>query len=419
MLLEFSVKNFKSIKEKQTLSLVANTSKELMETNTFSTGLNNIPTALRSVVIYGPNAAGKSNIILAMKFVETTILSSSKETQAGDKFEITPFLFDDKTATEPSEFEVHFIQNGIRYQYGFALTPDKIVNEWLLAYPKGRPQSWFERKFNLSENKSEWSFGSFFKGNRELIADATRINALFLSTAIQLNNEHLKPIYEWFQKTLAIISSPYGVSDFFTKNFCEKRKLDVMKFLKTADLSIQDIKLETRPESEFVFPANFPAELKESVLAEERTSVKVGHAKNDTADVFLDLKDESEGTKKLFALAGPWLDILSEGRVVFVDKLNNSLHPLMVKHLVGLLNNPELNKANAQLVFTTHDTSLLDANIFRRDQIWFVEKDNKNSTHLYPLAEFSPRKGEALGNGYMKGRYGALPFIGELKFNEE
>ena len=132
--------------------------------------------------------------------------------------------------------------------------------------------------------------------------------------------------------------------------------------------------------------------------------------------VLFDFSDESGGTQKLFAFAGPLLDVLSKGRILFVDELDTSLHPLMVRFLISLIHNQEINKNNAQLAFTTHDTSVLDTDIFRRDQVWFVEKDAESASRLYPLSDFSPRKGEALERGYLKGRYGALPFIGEFKF---
>jgi uncharacterized protein len=422
MLLELSVKNFRSIKEKQTLSLVADKGTELLEKNTFQTGLKNIPRVVHAAVIYGPNAAGKSNLILAMEFIEEAILFSAKAKQAGEFFKIKSFLFDENTVKQPSEFEIHFVQEGIRYQYGFALTNTMVISEWLSAYPKGRPRVWYERNYNFEKEKYDWTFGSFFKGERDVIANATRKNALFLSTAIQLNNDHLKPVYEWFEKTLAVFSAEHTnyFMDEFTKETCEKNKEAIKSFLEKADLSISDIKLEKEDISaeKFKFPPDLPPEIKERLIKSMQTTVKLAHKKNsDSENVYLDFQDESDGTKKLFAFAGPWLDILSKGRVVFIDELNNSLHPLIVRHLIEIINNAELNKAGAQLIFTTHDTSLLDAEIFRRDQVWFVEKDKENATRLYPLTEFSPRKGEALGKGYLKGRYGALPFIGESKIS--
>jgi len=140
------------------------------------------------------------------------------------------------------------------------------------------------------------------------------------------------------------------------------------------------------------------------------------HKTNSGESVPFPFFDESDGTKKLFAYAGPWLDVLAKGRILFCDELDTSLHPLMVRFLIGLIQNPEINKHNAQLIFTTHDTSVLDTDLFRRDQVWFVEKDREQASRLYPLSDFKPRKGEALEKGYLNGRYGALPFIGELRF---
>ena len=139
--------------------------------------------------------------------------------------------------------------------------------------------------------------------------------------------------------------------------------------------------------------------------------------KTDTGEsVPIHFSDESDGTRRLFAFAGPWLDVLANGRIIFIDELGTSLHPLIVRFLIGLIQSPEINKNNAQLIFTTHDTSVLDTDILRRDQVWFVEKDGDQASKLYPLSDFMPRKKEALERGYLKGRYGALPFIGELRF---
>jgi AAA15 family ATPase/GTPase len=145
-------------------------------------------------------------------------------------------------------------------------------------------------------------------------------------------------------------------------------------------------------------------------------NIQFSHKTDSGDSVFFPLAYESDGTRKLFALAGPWLDVLAKGRILFCDELDTSLHPLMVRFLIGLVQNPEINRHNAQLIFTTHDTSVLDTELFRRDQVWFVEKDREQASRLYPLSDFKPRKGEALEKGYLNGRYGALPYIGELRF---
>lgn len=193
-----------------------------------------------------------------------------------------------------------------------------------------------------------------------------------------------------------------------------------MEFMNSADISITGIELKKIPFSQEIFPTNMHQEIKEHLIRDfqgkEMTNVRFLHKTDNKDIVSFDISDESGGTQKLFAFAGPLLDVLAKGRILLVDELDTSLHPLMVRFLISLIHNPEVNRSNAQLVFTTHDTSVLDTEIFRRDQVWFVEKNAENATRLYPLTEFSPRKGEALERGYLNGRYGALPFIGEFKF---
>lgn len=189
--------------------------------------------------------------------------------------------------------------------------------------------------------------------------------------------------------------------------------------MNAADISIANINLEKQLfNPNMVPPVIFP-ELRDKMIKDlsgkELTAVKFLHNTGKGA-VSLDLADESQGTQKLFAFSGPWLDVLTQGKVLVVDELNTSLHPLLVRHLVNLFHNAKTNLRNAQLLITTHDTSLLDPDIYRRDQVWFTEKDTHGATHLYSLVEFKPRKNEAFERGYLKGRYGALPFIGDFAF---
>jgi uncharacterized protein len=422
MLIEFSVTNFKSIQTTQSLSLVPSSASELREQNSFATIEQGVPRLLRSAAIYGPNASGKSNLIEAIGFMASFVTESSKEGQEGEPIDIKPFLFNAANRNEPSEFEVLFLQDGVRYQYGFAVNRTRVVHEWLIVYPEGRPQRWFERKFDTVANREDWYFGSKFKGHKTVLQEATRNNALFLSTAVQLNNEKLKPVYNWFYQKLrtigvGVLSSTYSTS--LCKTEADRKR--ILELLNAADLSIRDIKVEMKTFDSTDLPSDMPEPIMEMIRKDldgkELAQVKFLHSVAGTEDlVALDDEDESVGTRRLFALAGPWLDVLDEGHVLFVDELNNSLHPLMVRFLIGLINNPHINKKNAQLIFSTHDTSVLDNEMFRRDQIWFTEKDANNATKLYPLSDFTPRKGEALEKGYLEGRYGALPYIGEMRF---
>lgn len=419
MLIEFSVENFLSIKEKQTLSLIANKSNELSDNVYNLSGKENF-NILCSAVIYGANAAGKSNLIVAMIAMKKIVMNSSSESQSGEKLSLTPFKLNDETITKPTEFETTFIIDGIRYQYGFSATEQKIHDEWLFAYPKGRAQKWFYRFLTDDEESYEWEFGGTLLGEKQLWLKATRDNALFLSTAVQLNSEQLKPIFKWFQSEIQL-SGISGWNDTYSAKLCEgKEKEEVLKFLKAADIGVEDIKVKKSKIELKDFPASMPDELKKHVIESLENKVLyqvlVRHTNNKGEHIYFELQQESHGTQKIFALAGPLLDSLKNGRVLFIDELHDTLHPKLVLFLVKLFNNPKINTKCAQLIFTTHDTSILNQNVFRRDQVWFCEKNNFGETNLYPLTDYSPRKGrENLEAAYLAGKYGAVPFIGKIE----
>ena len=421
MLIEFSVSNFLSFREKATLSLVKGKGKELEESNTVSVDAPSTPELLRGAVVFGANSAGKSNLIKALKAMRAIVLNSAKEGQSGELLEVSPFLFDDLSSQSPTEFEIVFVVDAVRYQYGFSATQEKIIEEWLYAYPKGRPQRWIERIFDEKSNKYTWGSMDKLTGKKHVWQDATRPNALFISTATQLNNQQLKPIYEWFDNCLRVVG--IGMWDpGFTMRLCDQEgaRERVKDFLEAADLNISDIEIQ----KELFNPAKLPSEISDIVRqelvkkldGESILSVKTVHFTESGKKVLLDMKNESDGTQKIFALAGPWLDSLEHGYTLLIDELHDNLHPMMVKFLVQLFSDPATNPNNAQLIFTTHDATLLDQSLFRRDQVWFCEKDKAQATTLYPLTDFKPRANvENLERGYLAGRYGALPYI--LKSN--
>lgn len=419
MLIEFQATNYRSIKEAQTLTLVAGSGKELLAENTFESRLPGFPRLLRSAVVYGANAAGKTNLLRALQFMQGLVLNSAAF-QEGVRIAHTPFKLSKATANKPSEFEVVFADNGVRYEYGFSVDAERFHKEWLIAYPHGRPQNWFERTYHSKKKNYEWHFSTKLKGSPRVWRDATRGNALFLSTAIQLNSEQLRPVFQWFQKKLVLIGM--GGSQFnpsLTYQLLEQPdgKDKLLQFVHAADLGIDNLSLQREPMGPvMVVEGNLVREPLPASPVPTLIRVTSFHKAIDTGEaVPLDLGDESNGTRILFQSAGAWLNVLNNGEVLLFDELDTSLHPLMTRFLIRLFHGRGTNPNNAQLVFTTHDTSLLDSDLFRRDQVWFVEKDEKSASHVYPLSDFSPRKDEALERGYLKGRYGALPFIGELK----
>ncbi|MBF0497332.1 MAG: ATP-binding protein [Deltaproteobacteria bacterium] len=424
MLIEFSVKNFLSIWETQVLQMTAGPAKDLLEKNSFETTIKGLPRLLKSAVMYGPNGAGKSNLIAALDFMQRFVLNSSKDSQAGETIKRKPFRLRSDGPLSPSEFEVFIIRGGVRYQYGFACTDTRVTQEWLLAYPENRAQRWFERFFNPETDKEEWFFGSKLSGSKKTWRDNTRSNALFLSTAVQLNSKQLKPVYDWFEELVII---PHGNEPIpiYTINRCQdgKDKDRILKFMKTADISVDGIDIEEKrfTAEDLDLPPDMPPNLqnfyKKETIGNTFKRAKFIHRMIDSSgDVSFNFGDESDGTQKLFNYVDIWFDLLEKGYVLVVDELDTSFHPHLVRFLLSLIHNTATNKANGQLIFTTHDTSILDQEILRRDQIWFVEKDANNASRFYSLSDFHPRKNEALAKGYLQGRYGALPYIGEVNF---
>ena len=421
MLIEFSVTNFKSIKSQQTFSLSKAKGDELEESNSFQPeGLSQLA-LLRSSAIYGPNAAGKSNFIEAIRVMRRIVVESASEKQRGDKLPLTPFKLDPEAAGSATEFEVVFIANGIRYQYGFAATRERIMEEWLIAFPKVRAQHWYARQWDEKKGEYQWEMGNALQGQKQLWREATRDNALFLSTAVQLNSQQLQPVYDWFDDTLKT-TTVNAWSPGFTASVCSdsKNKEKVLAFLKAADIDIQDVRLKKKLFDEKDLPDDMPEEVR-SMVAREMEGKEVLSELNmlhkDSAGdlIAFDFDEESDGTQKLFSFAGPWLDTLENGYVLFVDELHDNLHPRLVQFLVELFHSSETNPKNAQLVFTTHETSILNQEVFRRDQVWFCEKGNDKATQIYPLTDFSPRKGrENLELAYLAGRYGAVPYVHKL-----
>jgi uncharacterized protein len=420
MLIEFSVKNWRSIKDEQKLSMVMAKSDELAASNTFDPAVPATGSLLRSAAIYGPNAAGKSNIIRALRIMQKIVVESASEGQLGDAIKVVPFLLDAETEKMPSEFEVIFVADGVRYQYGFAATSERIVGEWLLAYPHGSPQRWLEREWDSTKETYKWGSSNALSGQKKLWQESTRENALFLSTAVQLNSKQLTPVFDWFKRNLRVTNIT-GWSPMYTASLCkdEVSRVKILEFVKAADLDIQSIEVKSENISEHL-PKDFPEELKKKLLAdmkdEEFFEIKTIHLSAQGQPVKFEFKEESDGTKKYFAFAGPWLNALDNGYTLVIDELHDNLHPKMVQFLVELFHNNATNPKNAQLIFTTHETSILSQAVFRRDQIWFCEKNDAQATQLYPLTDFSPRKGrEDLEANYLAGRYGALPYIREIK----
>lgn len=424
MLIEFKVANFRSIRDEQTFSLVASNSDKALPHCVIDRNLPGLSGVryLKGAAVYGANASGKSNIMEAIRFLGHFVESSATGVKPGDPTGTTPFKLDQISRTKPSEFEITFVAEGVRYIFGLSVTPKRVTEEYLVAYPKGAPQRWYNRVFNEESKNYEWAKPSTaFEDDKDL-RKRTRENSLFLSVGPQFDHPQLTPVYDWFRKHLRFLnlgSHPGLLPTYTASQIMEgERRERLTDLLRTADIGISDVEVEEETlETESLFSVLDPAitsTLNPDFLKQEikHLRINLAHHAQGCDPVSLDFDgEESAGTKRFFALIGPWLDILENGYTVFVDEIETSLHPILVRELLMLLLNNRTNTKGAQIVFTTHDPLLLDNTLLRRDQIWFTEKTPTGSTTLYPLTDYKPRKDEALVKGYLAGRYGAVPFI--------
>jgi len=423
MLIEFSVGNFRSFKTPVTLSMVAakihSRDRQVDQNNTIH--VDDDLTLLASAGIYGANASGKSNLIQAFQFVRWFVLNSSKATQAGDRINIVPFRLAVETEKQPSFFELVFLIGKTTYRYGFEVDSEQVVSEWLFHAPFGKEARLFIREEN------EIHLARAFKGGASS-KNLTRPNALFLSVAAQFNSETARQVLGWFQ-SLRLISglddasySGFTVSQ-FTRD--EAFRQEIIRLIKKSNVDIDGVITEKTNQADLKLPANLPSELKDLILkrmagTDEVISFKTLHTKwganglPESSEVF-SLADESEGTQKLFLVLGPFIDTLSRGSLLVIDEIEARLHTQLTNMLVNLFNSKSTNPNGAQLIFATHDTNLLSNKLFRRDQIWFVEKDVQGASHLYSLVELKVRNDASFEKDYLEGRYGALPLLGELR----
>lgn len=433
MLLQFSIKNFRTFKGKATLSLIAsNYDKDTREVeNVFEDKAFNYR-LLKSAVIYGANASGKSNLLEAIAFMRHFVINSSKESQKGESINVEPFRLSKETENEPSEFEIIFLLKGELFRYGFEATKEQIVSEWLYHRPKTKEIELFYRDVNQFETHER----NFTKGATVVKEGLVRENALLVSVSAQFNEKTAIAVIDWF-KRLKFLS---GLNELnyqgFTMNKTESptQKIKILELLKAADFGIQDIQLQKLDVDRL--PKGIPKEMRDEIIREMKeenaefiadvltTHKKYGLNKQAVDDVNFSLDDdESSGTRKFFALTGPILDVIENGYTLVVDELDSKLHPNLVCKIVSLFNSKEFNTKNAQLIFNTHDTNLLSSGLFRRDQIWFTNKDKYGEAKLYSLANFKSdevKKNEPFEDNYIRGKYGAIPYLGffdNLNFN--
>ena len=416
MLVEFSVANFLSFKNRVTFSMVASNDTELQESNVVQTEKHRL---VKSAVVYGANASGKSNLLSAIRFMRRMVLTSSKDTQANEEIDVTRFLLSTDCDEKPSTFEMVFLHNQTQYRYGFEVDQKRIHSEWLFSVPTTKEAEYFVREgTKITVNPARFKEG---KG----LEERTRENALFLSVCAQFNGEVSKTLLAWFQNLRFVHGvAPLRLMDVTVDRLKEpKQKQRILDITRVADPGIVDFSL--REEKIIVtldeLPKAMPEEMKKDLVKDGVTRIELktthrkldGEGKDAGAELFDLEKHESSGTQRLVKLAGPLLDTLETGKVLVVDELDARLHPLLTRLIVNLFNSAA-NRSNAQLIFATHDAGLLTNTIFRRDQIWFTEKGPTGASSLYSLVELKGvRKEASFGKDYILGKYGAIPFIGD------
>lgn len=421
MLLEFSVGNFLSFKEIKTLSLVASSISDFKETNIIQTEKN---TLLRGSIIYGANASGKSNFIRAMSTMKRIIMLSFNQTSS-QVLNVTPFLLNTEFEKKPSFFEIIFEIAGIRYRYGFEVTNKEIAGEWLFEAKKKAERLLFIRQGDGIEVSPSYKEGINLESK-------TRDNALFLSVVDQFNGVIAKQVIKWFSSFIAISGLSHEDYESVTFSLLEKAKTAqlLINFYNKLDLGFPTVKVDKIKFNPKEIPEDIPESLIKLLVKDlegsYKFSIKTSHKKFDInnkaiGEVEFDMRSqESSGTNKLFNLSGSVFDVLHNGGVLVVDELDSSVHPLITLAITRLFNSTIDNPNNAQLIFTTHDTNLFSYGNYRRDQIYFIEKDKYGASDIYSLVEYREedgvkvRKDRSFESDYIQGRYGAIPFIGEI-----
>ncbi|WP_239065038.1 AAA family ATPase [Streptomyces sp. S4.7] len=405
VLLRFRVANHRSIRDERELSLIGT---DLNEGTARDTGLRHderAVTALPAIGVFGANASGKTNLMSALRDMRDAVRVSFADWQKSPGVPRKPFKLDPGSAEETSLYEVDLTlgRKPVRFTYGFELSDDRVEAEWLHAYPRGVREIWFDREADRPESEGgEFVFESdTFTGQREALVGFTRPDALFLSTGATANDPQLSALYRWFLDNLWLMTPGEDVvhRTKWTTGLLQDPGLKggynerILHLLSVADLGVTGIEIDR-----------------------ETDEIRLRHRTTGGKDVSLDfLAEESFGTHAWFAFLGPMLTVLDKGAVLLVDELDSSLHPTLAAEVVRIFQDPKANPNNAQLIFTTHDATLLGSEVLDRplgrDQVWITAKDRSGATELYPLTAAHPADGENLERGYLRGRYGGVPRV--------
>ena len=422
MIVDFTFKNFKSFADECNFTMKAEADKN-HENNLIVEPLR----LSRARVIYGANAAGKTSFVEAINFVRSFVINSNNM-MTNQKIQVVPYKFRNNYVQEPSTFSLTFIKEGIKYNYEFSCTRDKVLSEKLNAYYSAKPTNIFTRT-NTSEYKFLLEDSKFLDELKIKNSD----NKLFLATADTWNYDKVKPVVDYIINDIVILFNLDTTWKVFFDEINESGEIEeyrkfCLDFLNNADLSIDDFdfqsqkikdaKLDPITESLLSFLEKDNANASEHIRNSNVYNFTISHriANSGNNAIFkLNLQEESLGTINMFEFAPILYYVFKKNRILVVDEIDKSLHPLLVKYLYGLFLNSDINKCNSQLIANTHDTNLLDLDFFRRDEIWFTERNfDTGTTTLFPLSDFSPRTNENIERSYLLGRFGAIPFIKEI-----
>ncbi|SSC69656.1 unnamed protein product [Ciceribacter sp. T2.26MG-112.2] len=418
MLLRFEAANIHSFAELQELSLVASRLKGVeggLLPIPGSTGLRAVPVAL----IYGANASGKTNFVKALMFMRSAILFSHSQGNPLGGVPRKPFALDEESEAKPSHFEAEFVVGGCRYIFGFTCDSRSFLTEWLYAFPEGKRRKLYER-----EGKNV-DFGPTMLGAKKTLVEFMRSNSLFISTATQNDHEELSEVVSFFrtmQYSGAVSVSPTTITNTFKEGQIDPRTITFLQSTGTGIVGLEQLEREVSEQDMNLRSEIFAIARKhigeEAMIDDEPQGKEVeiqllhqGAAKQ----YALPLRFESAGTRRLLLMMSKILRALDNGDLIIVDELDASLHTLVAEQILELFNNPEYNSKGAQLIATTHDTNILACDFLRRDQIWLCEKDDFGVSHIFSLADFKLRPTDRFEKGYLEGRFGAIPFAGDLK----
>jgi len=434
MLIDFSVQNFSSFNSTQELSLIPSTTTQelcdlenVLEVNKF--GINGV---LQSAAIFGSNGSGKTNFVDSLKVLKSLVLDSLDSISESSIQHVIPFLLKKEQFDTPSEFEVSFIAEDNLYRYGISIVEGEIEEEWLYWNKTARETMLFHRtKQSVNYNQRSFSEAKLFvkKDGDSWSIEKTKTHVPFLSVLSQFDGERSSVVTNWFQRLNIISGIREAGFKRFTTNLFDKNpdfKVWALEILKS--LRIEDVSIVEYEEDSSSFPAPKKA-IEDKELSDVFSKLKGYLDKNkvtkkrleiikktiDGGVFSLPLSLESEGTRKLIYLLGPLYDVIKNNEILVIDEFDNKFHTLLSKFIIELYN--KHNFGESQLILTCHDTNLLTNELFRRDQIWFVDKNENHESEIFSLVEYKEhytRKEKSYSRDYLLGKYGAIPLFSSV-----